>query len=804
LNALLPKTLSAHSPLKERRETVTAKLVLLLVLTALPVTGALAAEALKVEHVGTVSPDVIGITVSTGHVEYGRQVPYERRPGDGVSTGDQNRWLLRDGKAIGALVGPREGILWTPDRLVTSPLDTAKAARTESYRIASSDDPAYGKGLSPAAVHRKSKPTDFARVAPWTFEAPVRHVLYLKLPRPLTEGAHYTITCPGGMLPEQSLVYESAHLRSEAVHVNQLGFRPDDPVKLAFLSCWMGDGGGCGYAEGVEFYVLDDATGRRAFEGVTKLSKAAADATEDAYNRNYNAADVYEMDFSALRAPGTYRVCVQGVGCSYPFRIDADVWRDAFRVSARGFYHQRSGIPLGPPYTDFVRPRPFHPDDGVKVYASTTPLMDTGDGINAKGTDADNFGNLVKGKTDRLVPDAWGGYMDAGDWDRRIQHLIAADYLLELVEQFPDYYGGFGLNIPESGNGLPDLVNEALFGLDCYRRMQTPEGGIRGGIESSEHPRQGEGSWQESLTIMAYAPGMWSSWLYAASAANAALVLQQRAPELAATYRASALRAAEWAEAQWQKRKDEKFPHAVNDARNYAAAALFRLTGEPRWHEIFAATTALNVPDPQLSVWQDHEQSQAAWTYLNTDRPGMDAHLKDCCRRALLREADERLAMVGRTAFHWTKNQWAPTSWSALSAPDAVSLVRAHFITGEPKYLRAAVLACQEAAGANPVNICYTTGLGQDWPRHPLHVDSRISRQEPPPGLTVFGPADTKGSDQKWAQDLVDRSCYPALKEWPTVEAYWDVFWYPVVCEFTVQQPMARNAYVWGYLAARP
>jgi hypothetical protein len=50
----------------------------------------------------------------------------------------------------------------------------------------------------------------------------------------------------------------------------------------------------------------------------------------------------------------------------------------------RGFYHQRSGIALGEPYTTFKRQRPFHPDDGLKVYASKAPLMDTGNGLNKK------------------------------------------------------------------------------------------------------------------------------------------------------------------------------------------------------------------------------------------------------------------------------------------------------------------------------------------------------------------------------------------------------------------------------------
>ena len=66
---------------------------------------------------------------------------------------------------------------------------------------------------------------------------------------------------------------------------------------------------------------MDDATGAVAAEGRAELSKASDDLTEDAYKKNYNGVDVYVMDFSGLSDPGTYRVCVEGVGCSYPFEI---------------------------------------------------------------------------------------------------------------------------------------------------------------------------------------------------------------------------------------------------------------------------------------------------------------------------------------------------------------------------------------------------------------------------------------------------------------------------------------------------
>ena len=146
--------------------------------------------------------------------------------------------------------------------------------------------------------------------------------------------------------------------------------------------------------------------------------------------------------------------------------------------------------------------------------------------------------------------------------------------------------------------------------------------------------------------------------------------------------------------------------------------------------------------------------------------------------------------------------EWRPTGAGSLTAPDGVSLARAHRLTGDAKYLRALVLACQTGAGANPVNLCYTTGLGHASPQHPLHIDSQVTGQAPPPGLTVLGPSNPAQMKQDWALDFIDKTCHPPSREWPIIEAYFDVFWYPLMCEFTVQAPMAENAYVWGYLAA--
>ena len=85
---------------------------------------------------------------------------------------------------------------------------------------------------------------------------------------------------------------------------------------------------------------------------------------------NFNGTDVLRMDFSRFSTPGRYRLYVEGIGCGYPFEIGPGTWDHAFRVQMRGFYHQRSGIALGPPYTTYVKPRDHHPDDGVPVFLS--------------------------------------------------------------------------------------------------------------------------------------------------------------------------------------------------------------------------------------------------------------------------------------------------------------------------------------------------------------------------------------------------------------------------------------------------
>ncbi|MEO0868237.1 MAG: glycoside hydrolase family 9 protein, partial [Cyanobacteria bacterium J06642_11] len=525
----------------------------------------------------------------------------------------------------------------------------------------------------------------------------------------------------------------------------------------------------------------------------------------DNRDRNHNETDVFIMDFSDFSTPGQYRVYVDGVGTSYEFEIGEDTWRDGFYVSARGMYHQRSGIALEQPYTEYQRPRPFHPDDGMDIYQSTVPLMDTNMGFLYGKNGLKAFDALVETKTDTVVPNAWGGWMDAGDWDRRISHLHVSRSFLELVELHPEYFETVKLDLPESNNNLPDILDEALWGLDVFRRLQTEAGGIPGGIESAEHPIKPQGSWQESLPVMVYGPGIWSSYFYANVAARAAYVLENYDQALAKTYEDSAIRAVNWAEAELAKASGEQH-RTINTNRNLAAAELYRLTGDKKWHQLFLKTTEFTKADAKISPHNYHDQSHNAFVYARTDRD-VDQAIQKNAIDAILRAAEADIEAIDNTGFKWNADPSRAIGWGTMTTPKTYGLFHAHSLTGDEKYLKAGILATQFAAGANPSNMMYTIGLGHRNPQMPLISDVRASGQEPPPGITVYGPMDVQnpnGHAGRWENAIKQfaKEMTPSPWEWPTSEAYFDAYYYVPVTEFTVHQSIGPTAYSWGYIAA--
>ena len=251
---------------------------------------------------------------------------------------------------------------------------------------------------------------------------------------------------------------------------------------------------------------------------------------------NFLGADVWECDFSALAKPGTYVVSVEDVGCSWPFHLAEDVYRPAFRAVARALYHNRSGIALTKPFTEFERPAPHNPKltPGFAGKLRYTRLRFT-----EWGSEGGNAKALMEVSPGALQ-DSWGWYQDAGDWDSYYTHLRVAQELLLVYEMGPRKFSDGELSIPESGNGVPDVLDEAAWLPRFCHRLRAElmrKGWGTGGVglrvagdafgsdegTTADGKKVGRGSWEDTdRTWMVSAEDPWSTYRYAGVAANLA------------------------------------------------------------------------------------------------------------------------------------------------------------------------------------------------------------------------------------------------------------------------------------------
>ncbi len=783
-----------------------------------------------VERVYAVSPSILALQVQAGSIPPVTQEPYVEQPGDIIEPSDKSEsvvWsqgtlkmeptslqLKRVGddgnaKVIGFISGDRKH-LWRHSRVVGEPLTDVLIRRAQAYTLASNDDPNYAQPTPPIEVHQKSKPNGQSQP---DRDAMIQHRIYLQLPHPLQEGAAYTLSLPGINTSEPSVAYTHAPrtTQTEAIHATHVGYRPTDPFKAAYLSLWLGTGGGLAYDDAQRFELINDATGLTEHEGTIELAKGLGAPETLKLEKDYAMTAVYRMDFSGFQGSGVYRVYVPGVGVSGPVPIGESVWRDAFHTSMRGFLHHRSGIALGPPLTDYVRPRSFHPGDGVTVFALDVDKAGESESVNKALRRLTQDGQAPRDSWPAKNDGAWGGYMDAGDWDRRSPHMHPSDLHLELLELFPDTLASMKLAVPaeEASNALPDLLDEVLWNVGLYLRLQDADGGIGGGVESTGHPRWGEASWQETLAVGAFKADIDSTYQFAATAARLARVAEPYDSQLAATYLAAATRAWDWAQTHHERfladaQDKDAAAKQFSTVRQRAAVELYRTTSEQAYHEAFltASPLAQGTGDPDES---------ACFAYARLPQGMGDEALKATATKVITDAADRALAFAAGNSFgivNAIPDLPVIGFVAYFSAPGVLSqsVPRAHALTGDERYLAGTVQSANFSAGANPDNMSYTTGIGWNPPRRALHIDSWITGQPAPAGITVYGPTDPA---ENWGFNdwmhiwFLGKQMTPDSRSWPVQESYVDAGLWPSMNEYTVHQTLAPTSYTWGYLAGR-
>ena len=153
--------------------------------------------------------------------------------------------------------------------------------------------------------------------------------------------------------------------------------------------------------------------------------------------------DVYQLDISTL-PPGRYHIRVPGLGRSDSFAVGGDAIRELYYHANRAFFHQRCGQELRAPWSDFAKP------------ACHTEVYESGHVVGAAN---------YTPQPDEAKRSFRGGYHDAADFDVFTYHLRSTAQVLSAYEFAPECFKDNDLNLPESGNGIPDLLDEADWAL---------------------------------------------------------------------------------------------------------------------------------------------------------------------------------------------------------------------------------------------------------------------------------------------------------------------------------------------------
>lgn len=167
---------------------------------------------------------------------------------------------------------------------------------------------------------------------------------------------------------------------------------------------------------------------------------------------------VWWFDFSAVQTPGEYFIRDMASGTrSYPFSINSTVYNDALKQAARAFFYQRAG---------FAKQLPFAEEAWVDGASHIGPLQDA---------NARRYNDANNAATER---DLSGGWYDAGDYNKYTNWTAA--YVVGLLHAYFENPAAWGddFNIPESGNGIADILDEVKWGVDSLIRMQNDNGSV--------------------------------------------------------------------------------------------------------------------------------------------------------------------------------------------------------------------------------------------------------------------------------------------------------------------------------------
>ncbi|HTL56145.1 MAG TPA: glycoside hydrolase family 9 protein [Candidatus Limnocylindrales bacterium] len=635
----------------------------------------------------------------------------------------------------------------------------------------------------------------------------IGNALYLQLTNPVPAGESVQITNDGTLWPAQiSFAAVADPLRyNPALHVNQEGYLPGYP-KRAEVGYYLGDMGEMAIPTN-NFFLVSTTTGATVYNGTLKPRQDVGYRYSPSPYQN-----VYEADFSDWNTPGEYYVMVPTLGRSLPFRIDEGIAMAYARTYALGMFHQRSGFNVAMPFTRFTH-APDHLAPAMVPTNDSAPFAFTWQTVAKYSSELnpDNPPQTAPGLTNysaQLYPfvnqrdvSVSGGHFEAGDYNRVAYNgAQVAHILMFAADSLPGVGALDNLGIPESGDGISDVLQEAKWEADFLLRMQDADGGFY----YSVYPQTREYEY-DVLPENGDPQVVWPKNTATTAAVVAVLAqcsssprFKEAFPQTARLYLTKALRGWQFLtnaitrfgmEGSYQEIQhfDDDFTH--HDELAWAACELFLATGDPQYQ----AKLFEWFPNPTDVATFRWGWQRMGVCYGNTIREyafalGNGRLSAGQVQQDYLAKCIDVITNCGNDMLTWSQENAYGTSFPDLakayrsggwyfSSEQAFDLAVAYQFNPDPLYLDAILRNINFEGGCNPVNVSYVTGLGWKRPRNIVDNYSLNDRRIlPKDGVPIgniidgFVPIWTypnwELSGLVYPSDYIDTAPYPYYDRW--------------------------------------
>lgn len=457
------------------------------------------------------------------------------------------------------------------------------------------------------------------------------------------------------------------------------------------------------------------------------------------------------IDFSSLTEKGKYYIKVGNLK-SHTFSISDKVWDELSVALIKSYYYQRCSYSLIPAYAGKWSRAKGHNDDICYIHPSAN--------------------------SEKKIISSPGGWYDAGDYGKYVVNSgVTLATLLYVAEHYPQLYPDMSLNIPESGNGVSDLLDEIKFELDWLLTMQDSDGGVFFKLTSKSFCGM---VMPEKDDLPRYVIGKTTSSALNFSAVMAAAyrVFKNIDSEYAGKCLKSSINAWKWSRnnpvSVFRNPSDistgEYGDGNLNDEFVWAATELYLSTKGKEYlsyldNNLFNMRIWKNIDVSSLPSWSNVE----LLSVISLSKSEEDNKYKSECKSLIFRisekiadQIDNNPLRIPDVSYGWGSNSvFANAGW--------ILLVAASLDDNNSKYVNYATDIADYLLGKNPIGISFITGFGSDYAMNPHHRPSEADGvEEPIPGFIVGGP-NPHHNDKEYVKY---HSSLPALSYEDVVESY--------------------------------